>query len=293
VKPLVEYHFFPGCSLKQEARAFERSGLAVMEALGVRLIELERWNCCGTVFSLTQDDLMHQIGPVRNLIRTEQAGGKELVTLCSMCFNTIKRSKQFLEQDPERVDKLNAFMDEEPSYRGEVEVLHYLEILRDQIGWEVLSQRVVQPLSGVRIAPYYGCTLLRPSSVAIDEGDNPSILSSLIQSMDAEVIGFGFEEECCGSYQVTDQRELVVERAVRILGAARSAGADLMITSCPLCFYNLTETQPAIELARPDFQPLPVYYFTEVLAYAMGLELDPESQRSIEAITQTITELIP
>jgi heterodisulfide reductase subunit B len=263
-----------------------------MEALGVELVELERWNCCGTVFSLTQDDLMHQIGPIRNLIRTEQAGGNELVTLCSMCFNTLKRSKQFLEGDPERIKKLNAFMDEEPPYLGDVEVLHYLEIMRDRIGWEAISQRVMRPLQGVRIAPYYGCTLLRPSEVAIDEGDHPSILDSLIHSVGAEVTSFGFEEECCGSYQVTDQREFVVERAFRILDTARAAGADLMITSCPLCYYNLTDTQPAIELARQEFQAVPVLYFTQILAYAMELDLDPDTFVSIDKINQNAMELI-
>jgi heterodisulfide reductase subunit B len=289
---LTELLYFPGCSLKREAREFERSGLAVMQALGFPLVELDRWNCCGTVFSLTQDDLMHQIGPVRILIRAQEAGERELVTLCSMCFNTLKRTQHFMAQDEDRITTVNAFMDEEQDYRGEVQVRHLLEILRDTIGWDQLAAHVQRPLVGMRVACYYGCTLLRPPEIAIDSGEQPTVLQTLVETLGAEVVPFGFETECCGSYQVTDQRPIVIERAHRILNQAKQAGANLLITSCPLCHYNLDDTQADIGLALSEFRPLPVLYFTQLIAHAMGLEIDDTALRKLQAIEKQSLEMV-
>ena len=288
---MAQLLYFPGCSLKQEARDFESSGLAMMEALGFPLVELERWNCCGTVFSLTQDDLMHQIGPIRNLIRVQEAGESELVTLCSMCFNTLKRSQIFIKEQADRVDKINAFMDDEQDYLGEVQIRHLLEILRDRVGWDQIAKQIQQPLQGYRIASYYGCTLLRPSDVAIDGVERPTVLQELVNVVGAEVTSFGFETECCGSYQVTDQRSIVMEQAYRILSAAHKAGADMIITSCPLCHYNLSYLQTEINAAVSEFKPLPVFYFTQILAYALGLEIDKSFLGELQAIEKQSLEL--
>jgi heterodisulfide reductase subunit B len=289
---LTELLYFPGCSLKQEAREFERSGIAVMQALGFPLVELERWNCCGTVFSLTQDDLMHQVGPGRILIRAQEAGGHELVTLCSMCFNTLKRAQRFLVEDPDRLTTVNAFMDEEQDYQGHVQVRHLLEIFRDMIGWDHLATHIQRPLEGLRIACYYGCTLLRPPEIGIDSSEQPIILQTLVETLGAEAIPFGFETECCGSYQVTDQRPIVIERAHRILNHAQQAGANLLITSCPLCYYNLDDTQTDLRATLSEFQPFPVFYFTQVIAHAMGLEIDVTALKKLQAIERQSLEMV-
>jgi heterodisulfide reductase subunit B len=270
-----ELAYFPGCSLKETAKAFETSAIAVMDALGLPLVELKRWNCCGTVFSLTTDDLMHHIASVRNLIRAQETGATELVTLCSMCFNTLKRVSQAVSADKEALTKINAFMNEEVDYAGKVEVKHLLEILRDRIGWEKISERVMQSLEGLIVAPYYGCTLVRPSEAGIDDAETPTVMQELIKSVGATAQTFPFQTECCGSYLRVDRRDLVVERGYRILSAARRTRADLIVTACPLCQHNLEQTLGELGRTLPEEEPIPILYFTQLLAIAFCVEAGP------------------
>lgn len=114
----------------------EDSAIASLEALGIRLVEFERWNCCGTVYSLAEDDLVHHLAPVRNLIRVKEQGGDKVGTLCSFCFNVLKRANLLMRKDDEKRKTLNSFMEEEEDYNGEVEVVHLLEVLRDEVGWD-------------------------------------------------------------------------------------------------------------------------------------------------------------
>ncbi|RKZ21224.1 heterodisulfide reductase, subunit B, partial [bacterium] len=129
--------YYPGCTLKSTAKNFEISAIAVAKELGIEFVELSRWNCCGTVYSMTSDDVMHQLAPIRNLIRVKEDGFDRVVTLCSMCFNTLKRANILVQRDREKLDKINDFMYlENIDYAGDVEVLHFLEILRDDVGWD-------------------------------------------------------------------------------------------------------------------------------------------------------------
>jgi heterodisulfide reductase subunit B len=265
--------YFPGCSLKDDARAFERSALAVMDALGLPLVELPRWTCCGTVASLATDDLMHHVASVRNLVRTQEAGGRELVAACSMCFNTLKQVAARVNADAEAREKLNAFMDEEPDYDGGVTVLHLLELLRDRIGWEAIADRVVEPLTDRPIGAYYGCTLVRPKAFGIDRSDRPRVLGDLLEALGAQVLPTPFDTECCGSYHIVDRRDLAVDRSIRVLRAMRQAGVRVIATSCPLCEHNLRAAANS-ELGREALggEPPVVAYFTELMALAFGLE---------------------
>jgi heterodisulfide reductase subunit B len=270
--------YYPGCSLKALAANFDRSARAAMEALGVELVELERWNCCGTVSSLTTDDLMRQLAPVRNLIRAQEAGERRLVTACAMCYNTLKRAALRVEAHPEELAKINAFLDEEPDYRGGVRVLHLLELLRDEVGFEAVAKRVVRPLEGLKVAPYYGCLLLRPRGVGLDDPENPSILEELVRALGAEPVDSPLKGQCCGSYHTVAHKEVVARRAHKILSEAASRGAEALISSCPLCSFNLDNRQRLIRELDGSFAPLPVLYFTELMALAFGLEeaLSPE-----------------
>jgi len=244
--------YFPGCALKDQARAFELSALFAMERLGWRLEELPRWNCCGTVYSLASDDLIRHLGPVRNLIRVQELGERRLLTLCAMCYNTLG---------------INAFMDEEPDYRGGVEVLHLLQLLRDEVGFEEIEAKVKRPLEGVRVAAYYGCMLLRPREVGI-----------LFSSLGAEPVDFSQKAECCGAYQTVSNPKIARERVWEIVSAARRAGAELIATSCPLCQFNLETHQSVTH--HPS--PITVVYFTQLLALALGA---PEDKLGFELLT--------
>jgi len=262
--------YFPGCSLKETARSFEMSALYVMERLGRPLVELDRWNCCGTVFSLTADDLMHHLASVRNLIRAQEAGAHELVALCAMCYNTLGRVGRRVSTDREALDKINAFMNSEADYDGRVGVRHLLQVLRDDVGWDRLAAAAECPLDGFAVAGYYGCTLLRPKDVAVDDPERPTVMTDAIEAVGATAVPFPFAGECCGSYQTVDRRDLSTERSYRVLRAARRAGADTIATACPLCQHNLEEARRELG-ERDGIGSLTIVYFTELLAAAFGI----------------------
>jgi len=266
--------YYPGCTLKTKAKNLEDPAIASMEALGLDLEEIPKWNCCGAVYSLADDDLIHQVAPVRNLIRVKEQGKNELVTLCAFCFNTLKRANLLVEKNAEKRDTLNSFMDEEIDYNGEVKVVHLLEVLRDKVGWETLSQRIKLPLSGLKIAPYYGCMLLRPRDVAIDSVENPTILRDFIVALGATPIDFPCATSCCGSYQIVSNPGNVTEYAWNILSSALRCGAEALVLSCPLCDFNLGQRQRDLMERHPEFKGMPFFYFTQLLALALGL--DPE-----------------
>lgn len=262
--------YFPGCSLKDTATGFETSARFVMEKLDLPLQELERWNCCGTVSSLTTDDLMHHLASVRNLVRVQDIEENELVTLCSMCYNTLTRTAVRINADPEERDKINQFMDRESDYEGEVEIRHLLQVLRDRIGWERLAEATPISLEGLNVACYYGCTLVRPKQVAIDDSEQPTIMDAAMEAAGATMVTFPFATECCGTYQVVDRRDLSIERSFRVLQSAVRAGAGVIATACPLCQHNLQEAQRELADVN-EVGKVEIMYFTELLAAAMGM----------------------
>ncbi len=272
--------YYPGCTLKTKADSFETSALAAAARLGVDLVELPRWNCCGAVYSLADDDLIHHVAAVRNLVRVQEMNESglvedelRLVTLCSMCFNTLKRSNLRMLENPEDLEKINALMDREDDYLGKVEVVHFLEILRE-IGFQRIGELVERPLADLRIAPYYGCMLLRPAEAGIDDPEEPSVQEELLSALGAEPVDTPYKKVCCGSYQTVRDPSAVAGLAYDILEHARSAGAEAVVTSCPLCAFNLDSRQREVREEHPSFQEIPVLYFTQLMALALGLGAD-------------------
>lgn len=264
--------YYPGCTLKTKARNLEKPALASMEVLGTKLEEIPRWNCCGAVYSLADDDLIHQVAPVRNLIRAKEQGENKLATLCAFCFNTLKRANLLMRENAEKRNTINSFMDEEIDYGGEVKVVHLLEVLRDEIGWEALAQKVKLPLQGFKIAPYYGCTLLRPREIAIDSVDNPTILREFLEAVGASPVDFPESTRCCGSYQIISNPDDISEYARDILNSALNHGAEALVLTCPLCDYNLGRGQKELMKKHSGFKGMPLFYFTQLLALALGLD---------------------
>jgi len=262
--------YYPGCTLKTRARNLEEPAVASMEALGFKLNEVPRWNCCGAVYSLAEDDLIHQVAPVRNLIRAKKQGETELVTLCAFCLNTLKRANVLMKEDAAKRDTINDFIDEGTDYAGEVKVVHLLEVLRDDLGWETLSQKVKLPLRGLKAAPYYGCTLLRPREVTIDSVDNPTILREFLEALGASPVDFPESQRCCGSYQVISSPDDISEYARPILDSALNRGTGTLVLTCPLCDYNLGRGQKELS-KKSGFREMPLLYFTQLLALALGL----------------------
>jgi heterodisulfide reductase subunit B len=267
--------YYPGCTLSTKAKGYDRSGRAVAAALGLGLEELDEWQCCGATFPLMLDDSMALIAPTRVLYQAQQAG-ERVATLCAICFNVLRRSQALLKRDPQMLERINWFTEQE--YRGEVHVAHFLEILRDDLGWESLAEQVgarsetgPSPLAGLRVAPYYGCLLLRPyEEIGLDDPEDPIILHDLIRALGAEPVDFPYNIECCGSYLTVKQPEVSQTLSTDIVASAREHGAQVIITACPLCQFNLDYPQRETEAGRTGNE-IPVLYFTQLMAVALGL----------------------
>lgn len=266
----MELSYFPGCTLKTNARNFEDSAIASLSALGINLVELPRWNCCGVTYSIANDDLMRQVAPIRDLIRVKENEYNKVATLCAYCFNTLKNANLLVKDDAEKRDTINRFMDEEIDYYGEVEPVHGLELVRE-IGWEEISSKLKLPLKGFKLAPYYGCMLLRPEGIAIDNPEKPEILHRLIEALGAEAVDFPFSIECCGSFQIVGNPDFALESSWNILSSALRYGAEALVLSCPLCDFNLGYRQKALMEKFPGFKAVPIFYFTQLLALSLGL----------------------
>lgn len=270
--------YYPGCTLKTTAKNFEKSAIATAQALGIELVEIPRWNCCGTVFSLAEDDLIHHVASVRNLIRVQEMNENgvvknenRLVTLCSMCFNTLKRTNLRIKTNVEDLNKINNLMYREEDYKGKVEVLHFLELLK-AYGFEKIREKVKKPLKDLKVAPYYGCMILRPKEVGIDDPEDPTIQKELLKTLEADVMDTPYNKVCCGSYQTVKDKQIVAELAYDILSHAQKEGAETITTVCPLCAFNLDHRQKEVKEKYPDFKEIPVFYITQLMAISFGLD---------------------
>ena len=260
----MKVSYFPGCTLKNKAKDLDLYAYKSAEVLGATLEEIPDWQCCGGVFTTANDEVATKLSSVRAL---KYAGdnGQPLVTVCSACHNVIKQTNHAMQNDKNFADKVNRYMVADGGYNGETEVYHYLEMLRDLVGFEALKEKVVNSLKGKKIAAYYGCLLLRPNKVMrMDDPENPTIMEDLIKALGAEAVVYAKRNECCGGYISVESPESAKRNSNAIIENAKAQGADMIITACPLCKYNL-EKQGA---------DIPVVYFTELLAEALGVKED-------------------
>lgn len=260
------FSYYPGCTLKTKAKDLDKYARMSAEALGVTLEELPNWQCCGGVYPVAKDEIATKLSSVRALNEAKEAGN-DLITLCSACHNVIKRVNHDMQTDDNIVLKVNNYLNLEQPYNGETKVLHYLEMLRDVVGFDKIKEKVVNPLKGKKIAAYYGCLLLRPGSeMRFDDPENPTIIEDFIKAVGAEPVKYSMRNECCGGYVTMQNKSLASKKSNAVLADAEKNGADMVITACPLCLYNLNK--------NGDESDLPVYYFTEILAEALGLKED-------------------
>jgi len=259
----LSYLYFPGCTLKDKAAsAMEKTALLAAAELGLPLEEIEEWQCCGAVYPLTDDELIMLVSPSRTIYG---AKGKPVVTLCSACHHVLKRTGHRLAADKDARDKISSYLEEE--YPGETPVLHYLELMRDELGWDALKKKVRKPLEGRKLAAYYGCMLLRPAEeMAFDNPENPRIMEDFLQALGAEVITFPFRNKCCGAYLAVTEKQVMEDTANNVVNMAVEYGAEELTTACPLCYYNLEQTPAAKE------GKIKISFFSEPLAEALNLE---------------------
>ena len=259
----MKYSYYPGCTLRTKAKDLDAYARASAKALGFELEEIENWQCCGGVYPLGSDEIATKLSSVRALNEAKEKG-QDLVTLCSACHHVIKRVNDDMRNVEDIRTRANNYMQLDEPYAGETNVLHYLEVLRDRVGFDELKKKVVNPLKGRKIGAYYGCLLLRPSTVlAIDDPENPQIYEDFIRAFGAEPVVYPYRNECCGGYISLKEKEMSGRMSCNIVDSAAGAGAEMLITACPLCMYNLNKSGSG---------KIPVYYFTELLAEALGVK---------------------
>lgn len=255
----MTYSYFPGCTLRNKAKDLDMYARKSAEALGFTLEELETWQCCGGVYPLGADEIASKLPSVRALDAAKQKN-QDLVAVCSACYHVLKRVNDDMANVADIRSRANNYM--ENDYAGETKVLHFLEVLRDVVGWENVKKAVVKPLTGKRIGAYYGCLLLRPGKVmAFDDPEDPRILEDFIRALGAEPVVYPYRNECCGGYISLQEKEMSEKMCERIVNSAAGFEADCLVTACPLCKYNLDKAGK-----------LPIIYFTELLAEALGVK---------------------
>ncbi|MDL2289258.1 CoB--CoM heterodisulfide reductase iron-sulfur subunit B family protein [Clostridia bacterium OttesenSCG-928-F22] len=257
------YSYYPGCTLKNKAKDLDYYARSAAQALGIELNELAEWQCCSTVYPLAQDELGNRLSAVRALDNAKQQGD-ELITLCSACHHVIKRVNNDMATKDTIRENINNYMELEEPYAGETTVLHYIEMLRDRIGFDALAKQVKNPMKGQKIAAYYGCLLLRPSSeLQFDNPENPSIMEDFISALGADAVIYPYRNECCGGYLAVEDQSIPQRMCGEIFASAKENGATAIITACPLCYYNLEKNSKGTGVE--------VIYFTKILAEALGL----------------------
>lgn len=267
------YSYYPGCTLKNKAQDLDLWARRSAGALGVTMEELPEWQCCGGTYTAARDEIATKLASVRALMAARDAG-HDLLTLCSACHNVIKRVNVEMTNNAQTRDTVNRYLNPETPYAGETHVVHYLEMLRDVVGFDNLAKKVVHPLTGRKIAAYYGCLLLRPSAaMKMDDPENPVILENFIRALGATPVLYAERNECCGGYITMEDRAMAEKRSGKILSSAVDMGADTIITACPLCRYNLVKNGGG---------SLPVVYFTELLAEALGVKSESPKEGKIE-----------
>lgn len=266
----MDYLYFPGCTLYTKAKNFDRTARDCSHLLGFELRELPNWTCCGATFPLATDNLMAILPPARILAKTREEG-TVLTTLCAICFNVIKRTNRLIQNDTAKRETINSYI--EMNYQGDLRVLHYLELLKQDIGFSQIQEKVKKPLTGLRTAAYYGCMLLRPfEEMAFDDKERPTLFEEFLGALGAEAIDFPYKIECCGSFQSIGSPDVATECAYRILSSAIKNGAEAIVSTCPMCTFNIDQKQSDIKQKYLDFKTIPVFYFTQLLGIAMGLD---------------------
>ena len=255
------YSYYPGCTLRNKAKVLDDYARKCALALGFELQELETWQCCGGVYPLGADEIASKLPSVRAL-KAAGEKGQPLAAVCSACYHVLKRVNDDMANVEDTRTRANNYMAPEAPYAGDTRVVHYLEILRDDIGFETLKSKVVKPLTGRKIGAYYGCLLLRPGKVmAFDDPENPTILEDFIKALGAEPVVYPYRNECCGGYISLQEKEMSEKMCDRIVTSAKGFAADCLVTACPLCKYNLDKAGK-----------MPIVYFTELLAEALGIK---------------------
>jgi heterodisulfide reductase subunit B2 len=268
----MKYAYYPGCSLECNAAAYDQSVRAVADLLGVKLQELDDWNCCGATEYFSQDELTACAVVARNLALVD-GKTEQLVAPCAACYLNLKKTDQLMVDHPDMGAKVNEALAAGGLHYdpGRLQVRHMLDVICDDIGEEAVRDKVVQPLSGLRVAPYYGCQVVRP----ISNDDNPEYpmkMDRLFQWLGAEVVDYPVKAHCCGGHMTQISESQAFELIRRLLQSAQDYDADLILCMCPMCQLNLDAFQGRVNGFFNTSFNIPIVYFTQMLGVAFGID---------------------
>ncbi len=265
----MKYLYYPGCSLESQAKAYDISLKTVFKLLGQELEEIQDWNCCGaTAYMSVKETVAFSIS-ARNLALAERIGG-EVVAPCSSCFTILSKTNRYLKAQPALRDLVNqALKAGELKYNGNTTVRHPLDILVNDVGVEVIKISTKRELNGLKIAPYYGCQLVRPER-GFDDREFPSTMDDLFSELGGKIVYFPAKVRCCGGMLMSTFPEVGLKLSKEILECASENQADVIVTTCPMCHINLEAYQKKVNKKFSTNFKIPVWYFTQLLGWVLG-----------------------
>jgi heterodisulfide reductase subunit B len=267
----MKYLYYPGCSLEGTAVEYDHATRAVMAALGAELAEIQDWTCCGASAAEANSALLALVLPARNLALAEQhPETRDVLVPCSACYLNLKSVEEKTRKDPQLLSRINTVLAaEQLSLRNRLRVRHLLDVLATDVGPAAIRPKIVRPLEGLRIAPYYGCQCLRPYAF-FDDPEMPRSMEPLIRAIGAEVFPWRMGGRCCGASHMNTQREVGLTLVAGILEAAH--GADAIATVCPMCQMNLEAFQGAVSRSEKMDLHISILYLPQLIGLAMGLD---------------------
>ena len=267
---MKEYAYFPGCSLEKLAVSYHTSALETSKKLGVTLKELDDWNCCGSTTYFHIDELLAYTLTARNLAIAEKTG-LDVVAPCSACYKNMFFTAAHMKKDPDLAEHINFALEEDNlNFSGNINVRHLLEMFAQDIGPEEIKSKVTKPLEGLKVAPYYGCQILRPKKDH-EEVENPRYFEELLTAIGASPIEYTLKTRCCGGSLIISSRVAALSMVRNLLQAALDKGADVIATACPMCQVNLECYQQAVNQEFGTNYSVPILYFTQLLGLALGI----------------------
>ena len=271
----MKYGYYPGCSLEKNAVAYHQSAMAVADSFEIEFVEVPDWNCCGATEYFSVDALPAYALVGRNLaIAAKNKSSDQLVAPCSACFLNLKKTDHYMGESHKLSTQVNEALEAGGlSYEpGSLEVRHLLDIFVNDIGLEAIEEKVTKPLYELKVAPYYGCLITRPAKMeSFDDAEYPTSMDNLMKSLSATVVDFPLKAACCGGHMTQISEDVALDMMYRLFKNASDNRADLIVTLCPMCQFNLDAYQDGINKKYGTKFNLPILYFTQMIGLALGM----------------------
>lgn len=267
---MKEYAYYPGCSLEKTALSYNNSSIETARKLDIELKELEDWNCCGATTYFHVDELLAYTLSARNIAMAEKEN-LDLVAPCAACYKNTYFTNKHLREDPDLAEHINvALQEDDLQFTGKSEVQHLMEVFVNEVGLEEIKNKVSHPLEGLRVAPYYGCQIVRPRKDHEDVED-PEFFEELMVAIGAEPVPYALKVRCCGGSLIISSREAALSMVHNLVKNAVDIGADVIATACPMCQINLECYQQQVNQEYGTRFSMPVVYFTQLMGLALGI----------------------